>query len=100
MVSCATTIERSVALTEPSALSGFIQKTAPPVSVSLVSGVDSSHLSKLTPIMEMALAVSPSVMPIVSQESYWANPSASLLATAQKAGLVPPVSAPKGGSTW
>jgi len=50
--------------------------------------------------MEMALAVSPSVMPIVSQESYWANPSASLLATAQKAGLVPPVSAPKGGSTW
>ena len=43
---------------------------------------------------------SPSVRPAESHESYCAKPVASLLATAQKAGLVPPVLAPKGVAHW
>ena len=76
----------------PEALSGFIQKTEPSVTVSALLSV---QVSQSMPMLPRAPAESPPVMPTVSHES-----KAAVGATRMNAGLTPPVLAPKGVASW
>jgi len=91
------TVICAVTTLPPGASSGLIQNTAPSVTSMPLSAVQPSQSM---PMELSAPAASPSVRPAESHESYCAKPSAALFATAQKAGLVPPVLAPNGVATW
>jgi hypothetical protein len=69
-----------------------MQNTEPSM---VVSGESVVHDSQSMPMEDRAPALSPSVMPMVSHESNSADAE-----TAMKAGLTPPVLAPKGVASW
>jgi hypothetical protein len=65
----------------------------PPKPLRRTGAAAAHHLVKSTPILDISVPA-PSVMATVNHESYCASGL-----KVQKAGLVPPTSAPKGGST-